>query len=427
MKRPQAVGDLQLGERYINMHYMFLCSVAGTDLFRFFVSYDFACQWQLNLWGRMAKYKDATLTLDGEGRFFAFLVPKFHLPAHIEACNLKYSFRLTRDVGQTDDEAPERFRRDTIDDHFNDWNHKKIIALGYTLRRKIEATVPEMVKTRRALQDMNESMAPEVLAKWVAMADRWEENIANPNPFETIRKDQHVAQVRPELAAEAAEREELGMEDEGGGEGGHAHNGAHRDGLAAMSLQLEDRHCGKILPSASQCSGARDDETRARQAGGRAIPGLPVSGTALWLPSAIAREAVPGKREVFVQKTVFKHEYRLRVGQASEALHEIRRLLLVRTHLYKSKDTHSRGVRANMRSNDKIAALNEQIKRAAATYRAAHQTLESLGRKVGQNKWSWSLHELKEDDVRGLSSSPIPRPGAEGQGGQEEEEEGEER
>lgn len=77
-----------------------------------------------------------------------FLVPKFHLPAHIEACNLKYSFHLTPDVGQTDGEAPERgwadanplarstkemgpgSRRDTLDDHFNDWNHKKIIALG---------------------------------------------------------------------------------------------------------------------------------------------------------------------------------------------------------------------------------------------------------------------------------------------------------
>ncbi|KAJ6548492.1 hypothetical protein B0H19DRAFT_952706, partial [Mycena capillaripes] len=47
MKRPNAVGDLQLGERYINMDYMFFKSIAGTELIRFFVSYDIACQWHI--------------------------------------------------------------------------------------------------------------------------------------------------------------------------------------------------------------------------------------------------------------------------------------------------------------------------------------------------------------------------------------------
>jgi hypothetical protein len=125
MKRPLAVGDLQLGERYVypndatlieadtsdrymNMDYMFLRSVAGSDLLQFFVSYDIACQWRLHIWEHMIKYQDKTLTLDRRGRFFTFLIPKFHLPAHIEACNLKYSFNLTPHVGQTDGEAPER-------------------------------------------------------------------------------------------------------------------------------------------------------------------------------------------------------------------------------------------------------------------------------------------------------------------------------
>lgn len=134
--------------RYLNMDYMFFHSIAGSPLRRFFVSYDIACQWHINIWNRMTEYQDETITIEGEGKFMTFLVPKFHLPAHIEACNLKFSFNLTRDVGRTDGEAPERgwadanplarstkemgpgFRRDTLDDHFNDWNHKKIIALG---------------------------------------------------------------------------------------------------------------------------------------------------------------------------------------------------------------------------------------------------------------------------------------------------------
>ncbi|KAJ7736186.1 hypothetical protein DFH07DRAFT_966910 [Mycena maculata] len=50
MKRPNAVGDLQLGERYLNMDYMFFVSIVGSPLMRFFVSYDIACQWHINIW-----------------------------------------------------------------------------------------------------------------------------------------------------------------------------------------------------------------------------------------------------------------------------------------------------------------------------------------------------------------------------------------
>ncbi|KAF7367039.1 CxC2 domain-containing protein [Mycena sanguinolenta] len=466
MKRPCAVGDLQLGERYINVDYMFFFSIAGTQLLRFFVSYDIACQWHLKLWERMQNYQDATLTLDGKGKFFTFLVPKFHLPAHIESCNLKYSFNLTRFVGQTDGEAPERgwadanplarstkemgpgFRRDTVDDHFNDWNHKKIIALGHMLRKKTENAVPEMVKTRRALQDMNESVSPEALKKWVAMAELWDVKSEAQNPFETIRKDQHVAHVRAELVAEAAERERQGQEDDGAVKGE-----MHITELISMGLQLEEqqrvlafditatglhptarqRHAmiertsklrrkimawidvqQKFFPSLANVR-ACEDEARARNANGQTISGVSVSGITLWLPSTILRAAASDAKEVVVKNSIFEHKYRLRVGQASEALHEIRRLLLVRTHLYKMKDTHSRGVRANMRSSDKISALNDQIKRAAASYRTAHGALGHLGQKLERNEWSWTLQLtllqlLKEDDVWGLPQAQFHDP-----------------
>ena len=73
-------------------------------------------------------------------RFFHFLIPKFHLLAHIMACQNVFSFNFNRHVGRTDGEAPERgwsqinaattstaemgpgHRRDTLDDHFGDVN-----------------------------------------------------------------------------------------------------------------------------------------------------------------------------------------------------------------------------------------------------------------------------------------------------------------
>ncbi|KAF7306198.1 CxC2 domain-containing protein [Mycena indigotica] len=166
MKRSLSVGDLQLGERYINMDFMFFRSVSGTDLVSFFVSYDIACQWHINLWERMAKYSNHLLSIDHGTRYFVFLVPKFHLPAHIEECNIRFSFNLTRSVGMTDGEAPERVwaatnplagstmnmgpgsRRDALDDFFNDQNHKKIIGLGMSYLLMLGSSGPNIRKTQ---------------------------------------------------------------------------------------------------------------------------------------------------------------------------------------------------------------------------------------------------------------------------------------
>ncbi|KAJ7792839.1 hypothetical protein B0H14DRAFT_3094116 [Mycena olivaceomarginata] len=461
MKRPSAVGDLQLGERYLNMDYMFFYSLAGSELLRYFVSYDIACQWWLNLWRRMLQYQDETLMLDGRGKSFTFLVPKFHLPAHIEACNLKYSFNLTPYVGQTDGEAPERgwadanplarstkemgpgFRRDTLDDHFNDWNHKKIIALGHTICRKVRNAVVESSRGRQALADMNESLGADVVKTWTIMVEKWEADIEAPNPFETIRKDQHIASVRAELAAEAAAREAAGAE-----EADAVRGDMHVTELIAMGLQLEEQQ--RVLASDVAATGlhptdgqrramtertsklrrkifawidiqqkffpalanirAREHEARARAANGQPIPGVTASNIELLLPSAIAATSAADKAEVGMKTSAFMHEYRLRIGQASEALHDVCRQLLVRTHLYQLKDDYSRGVRANMRSGDKIAALNHQIKRAAGGYRVARKSLVALGRELGRNEWESTLLPLAEEDVRGLPRATFHDP-----------------
>jgi hypothetical protein len=83
---------------------------------------------------------------------------------------------------------------------------------------------------------MNESLGAEVVKSWTDMAEKWEADISAPNPFETMRKDQHLAKVRAELAAEAAARETAGKEDVGAVKGD-----MHITELIAMGLQLEDQ------------------------------------------------------------------------------------------------------------------------------------------------------------------------------------------
>ncbi|KAJ8580369.1 hypothetical protein M405DRAFT_701156, partial [Rhizopogon salebrosus TDB-379] len=107
-KLPNAVGDLQKGEKYMNMDYLFFSVMRHRDLKVLNVSYDIACQWSRNLWTRMRTLGVDYWMMDYDKKTVKFLVPKFHLPMHIEKCQVDFSFNLTKNVGRTDGEAPER-------------------------------------------------------------------------------------------------------------------------------------------------------------------------------------------------------------------------------------------------------------------------------------------------------------------------------
>jgi hypothetical protein len=112
------------------------------------ISYDIACQWSRNFSQRMRTCFPATWAINVSQVGLRFLVPKFHISAHVEKCQQDYSFNYTKGVGRTDGEAPERgwsnlnalssstkemgpgSRQDTIEDHVGDWNWKKVVAMG---------------------------------------------------------------------------------------------------------------------------------------------------------------------------------------------------------------------------------------------------------------------------------------------------------
>src|SRR5262245_29351100 len=90
------------------MDYLVLSSLKNeSSLQQLVISYDIACQWHKNFWCRMEMYP-RHLAFDHHRFAITFLVPKFHLPAHIEDCQTSFSFNLTKSVGRTDGEAPER-------------------------------------------------------------------------------------------------------------------------------------------------------------------------------------------------------------------------------------------------------------------------------------------------------------------------------
>lgn len=140
------------------MDYIFYKSLSDSKIRDLVVSYDIACQWSIHLNTRLKRIDSnfADMLFDERTRI-KFLVPKFHLPAHIARCRSHYSFNYSKHVRRTDGEAPERgwaeinpiasstkemgpgYRRDTLDSHFNDYNWRKTINLGNFMTRYILA------------------------------------------------------------------------------------------------------------------------------------------------------------------------------------------------------------------------------------------------------------------------------------------------
>ena len=163
--RPNGMGDLQKGERYVllsmlsyenfiyllhryvNMDYLFFSSIAGTSLRKIIGSYDIACKWGKHLQDRLESSIPQHLHPPPDTVLEVF-VPKFHLPAHKPQCHALYSFNYAPGVGRTDGEGIERNwsvlnkvapslsmmgpggRWDTMDDVCNYWNWLKTINLG---------------------------------------------------------------------------------------------------------------------------------------------------------------------------------------------------------------------------------------------------------------------------------------------------------
>jgi hypothetical protein len=245
------------------MDYMLYMSLAASLIYCLFISYDIACQWYKNLGTRQQIFDPDVQFKHGE-KHIVFLVPKFHLPAHVEQCNINFSFNLTPFVGRTDGEAPERgwadanrlanstrvsgpgARRDTLDAHFQYSNWKKIVKLGKyvvqtrlvhalkpatgpVLLDKMQKAVPLMIETREAWIDAEAAYPPSVIKTWTAMAVAWEADGTSPNPFASSLKHDDLREVRLRLAHLASADKDPD----------HVRGDMHVTEMVSMGLQLE--------------------------------------------------------------------------------------------------------------------------------------------------------------------------------------------
>ncbi|KAG1760085.1 hypothetical protein EV702DRAFT_1208029 [Suillus placidus] len=431
MKLPNGVGDLQKGERYMNMDFLFFSSLRGRYVDTLNVSYDIACQWHKNLWQRMS-----TMPLE------------LHLD-HL-ATFTKFSFNFSKNVGRTDGEAPERgwsninpvasstkemgpgSRRDTLDDHFGDWNWKKVVGLGATLLRKMIEAQEERGAHQTAFQELNDVLAPETTEAWKVEIVSWEENpndslVANPFEAKVIPVTQ--AAVRLELAKLEAsellqgtdvsmhaeispsifiasgidlENEQRRLKVDIAKQGQHATNtqmGTVQRLRNALQRKIDTwQRIQALYTPAVQLL-----QSRVESPSHSTLDIINPEDSQLWLPSALCSKPIPCDRRLLTT------EWELRYAQAGDALEEIRQSLRLRDYMYTFKRNWIRGQSANTRVQNALSRVEARATAGAEKYRAARVALSSLAPILGEVGWDHKYKVLeRKDDMRGMS---VPKRG----------------
>ncbi|KAI6027144.1 hypothetical protein EDC04DRAFT_2605907 [Pisolithus marmoratus] len=208
MKLANGARDLQKGERYANMDYLFTSALRGATIDKLNISYDITCQWHKSIYQRTMSLPQE-VQLDLSGKHVSFFVPKFHLPAHVMPCQWKYSFNWMHGVGCTDGEVPEcgcahinpiglstkvmgpGHHCDTIDDFFGDWNwKKKTIMLDLQSFGKLVKQYCNEMNIKKALRSLRSPFLSTFIV--VVTSEDWEDDPSKPNPLE-------VKEILPEL------------------------------------------------------------------------------------------------------------------------------------------------------------------------------------------------------------------------------------
>ncbi|SJL17634.1 uncharacterized protein ARMOST_21191 [Armillaria ostoyae] len=353
MKRPLSVGDLQKGERYLNMDYFMLSTLTCDSPSDLVVLYDIACQWHKNFFKRNILY----------------LVPKFHLPAHILLCRDNFSFNFSSKVGRTDGEAPEcgwaatnalasstkemgpGSHRDTLDDHFGDYNWRKIIILPCLEH------VTEFISYEEALKADHSAS----VESWRQMVLQWEQDRTQPNPFsprlrpvtetavclEPAREEKSVSlvEIRHDRSKVQTQANRIGWKIE-----------------AWIDVQ-------KVYMPRTTLLRVRDDDRC--PAGTEVHP----SKIPLYLPSAALKlNAVNPTTQI----TIIDDKQCLRLAQANDTLASLCDHLLLRSYLTVWHQRFNRGQRYGTKANTLFHQVETKIAADVAWYRRIYAALDTV-------------------------------------------------
>ncbi|KAJ7699815.1 hypothetical protein B0H16DRAFT_1835822 [Mycena metata] len=422
--QPTGVGDLQKGERYSNMDWIFSAIMRWKDqrLFKV-ISYNIVCQWFKSLFDRLVKLP-ATVRFFIVTRLMCFVIPKMHIHSHTLACQLVFSLNFLLGATQTDSEGIERpwanfggvatstremgpgSRRDTLDSHLSYWNWSKLIGID---KARIEEKEQSEAFEAFSLEQ------GERVEDWRAMVHAFEANSKKPNPYEATTKAKTEADIRLSLAEEEAARPSL----HDVSPSGFIYTGLdleeqQRRVRVSIELKKAQTTAQKIDIVAMQRKLSRGI-TRFRKlqatympAALQALARLPADPaetperTPLMLPSALTA----AERETGCLGGVQYTEATARDGQCAAALMRLRHQLHIKSCFmtYKKNNAHHQG--ANTRSRTLVARNESKIRLHSEKYQTAWTAIRVLN---GGDSSSVGWRKLHQTDIRIMEDSEDAR------------------
>ncbi len=186
------------------------------NVYRIVLTYDIACQWSKKFRTRLEDFPPEMQI--SETTLVDVAVPGWHINGHGETCrnnfNLSYMEGVGRTIGEdvettwagTNPLAPSvremgpAARHDTLNDHWNGWNFRKIIGfrmlilhfsvvyahftyLGKLFSKRLLEASTMSVKQTDVFNQLSTSFHPATVSKWEKMVSTWNANPKAPNPY----------------------------------------------------------------------------------------------------------------------------------------------------------------------------------------------------------------------------------------------------
>ncbi|KAJ7714051.1 hypothetical protein DFH07DRAFT_974574 [Mycena maculata] len=422
------VGDLQKGERYVNMDYIFASILRHKDhrLLKI-ISYDIVCQWWKNLKARLKKLPKIVQIVVAM-KLWQFVIPKMHIHSHTLACQLAYSLNLVPGSAQTDGEGIERpwahigpiagstremgpgSREDVLNCHWSNWNWQKLVGLAERLRTRTDRTREEYAAQLEGFTSFS-LLQQERVPAWGEMIEVFEADPKNAkNPYELPVKGATEAQVLLHFEEEDAARVASGVPG--------IHTGSPASFVAA-ALEVEDEQQRVRVQVELEKKGTtaqKIDIVASRRALTKNVWRLrtlqatytpasivalnawpapkdgdeeePIEREPLFLPSALTAEPLKGLAMI---------EDSLRDAQCSTMLQLLRRQLNVKSRLLNYKKLHARNQGPNTRARTTVERNEMKIRLHSEKYQMAWEAKRRL---VGGDpaRVGWRL--LMAEDIR---------------------------
>ncbi|EIN05220.1 hypothetical protein PUNSTDRAFT_75047 [Punctularia strigosozonata HHB-11173 SS5] len=434
--RPNGVADLQKGEKYATMDYIFWSTLLllGCAL-PVVVSYDIACQWKKNRKKRHAAFPASFAALSAiTMRFF---IPNMHVQGHMLLCQTVMYFLLHEFVGLTHAETIEQewahirgvstmtqdmglgARRHTLNDHWGHWNFWKVVKMGDFFFKSLINTLQERARHQRVYEEHTLRFRPELIKKWEDMIHEWELDTKKPNPYNEPEQAVNVTQLRKELADQDAQDAIMNT--------ATLHpttaNIFIRQGFALRDQQWSVDYQAQQLKSNATDTATSSLQER-RTALHRSIQEW-YNIQNSYMPAAITRHSShpEGNDEASSIKAenlpimmpsdipaplriagciggVIDMEKHYATARMKDGLINIRRFLCVRSSV-RQKIKHSvggTGARQGTRSKTLWDGISKKLQQSVNTYRSAYAAVKILD---PSGDWSKFYRRLSNDDIRG--------------------------